>query len=322
MFIGTRLVTHALSRVHSAWGRIDEILIQGHRSSYLGVWERELAGSSYQMHSVDHGDSRLDHVTLIADIPISVMPKCRHQIPRTQLEIPDVSAWETNQDEWREATLRHYVPPTSSDPYAVLAAWIQAASSQAPKKFRTVGGSVHPRPPHCSAESQKLNKQIKLLERELDIVPSVQSPLQVTYSMRKIHGWNGEDDIKKIDLLAAASPDASWMKWQTDLQNGIKERRQRLKRILRQEQKDLVSDIRSRCRARMERPREKEIQRLLGKRTAKAPSDNRSSKIKQKRHPDKICARLSDDKWKSWITLVATMHRNLLCRERLLGRVL
>ncbi|MBL6911070.1 MAG: hypothetical protein ISR34_11690 [Pirellulales bacterium] len=303
------------------WGRIDEVLIQGYKASRLDVRERELAGSHYQMHTVDHGDSRLDHFTLIADIPISVLPKCRHRIPRTQIEIPDVSAWEANQDEWREATLRHYVPPTSSDPYAILDAWIRAASFQAPKKSRTVGGSVHPRPPHCSAKSQKLNKQIKLLERELDTAPSVQSPLQVTYSMRKIHGWKGDDDIKQIDLPVAASPDASWMKWRTDLQNGIKERRQCLKRILRQEQKDLVSDIRSRCRARMERPREKEIQRLLGKRTAKAPSDNRSSKIKQKRHPDKIGARLSDDKWKSWITLVAGADL-WSCVERLRARSL
>ena len=176
------------------WGRIDEVLIQGYKASRLDVRERELAGSHYQMHTVDHGDSRLDHFTLIADIPISVLPKCRHRIPRTQIEIPDVSAWEANQDEWREATLRHYVPPTSSDPYAILDAWIRAASFQAPKKSRTVGGSVHPRPPHCSAKSQKLNKQIKLLERELDTAPSVQSPLQVTYSMRKIHGWKGDDD--------------------------------------------------------------------------------------------------------------------------------
>jgi hypothetical protein len=52
----------------------------------------------------------------------------------------------------------------------------------------------------------------------------------------------------------------------------------------------------------MERPGEKEIQRLLGKRIESHPAETRSSKNKQKRHPDKICAKLSDSKWESWIT--------------------
>jgi hypothetical protein len=33
-----------------------------------------------------------------------------------------------------------------------------------------------------------------------------------------------------------------------------------------------------------------------------AHAETRSSKNKQKRHPDKICAKLSDSKWESWIT--------------------
>jgi hypothetical protein len=54
----------------------------------------------------------------------------------------------------------------------------------------------------------------------------------------------------------------------------------------------------------MERPGEKEIQRLLGKRIDSRPSAMRASKLKQKRHPDKICAKLSDQKWEAWLTAI------------------
>ena len=287
------------------YGRLDEILILGTQPLHQDILERELTGQCYRMHSSDHNESRLDHYTLVADISTSVMPKCQHRAPRSRLETVDVLAWEANQDAWRENTLRNFVPPDSVDPYAVLDAWIQAAASQAPTKVRAIGGVSHPRPPHDSALSRKLNKEIRLLERELDLTAPTDTPLRITNSMRKISRWEGADDIKRITLPTAPPPDASWTKWRTELQEGIQERRKHLKMLLRQERKDVLQDVRSRCRARMERPREKEIQRLLGKRVAKAPSDRRSSKLKQKRHPDKICARLSDEKWKAWVEATA-----------------
>jgi hypothetical protein len=44
--------------------------------------------------------------------------------------------------------------------------------------------------------------------------------------------------------------------------------------------------------------------RLLGKRIDNRPSATRASKLKQKRHPDKICAKLSDQKWEAWLTSI------------------
>ncbi len=108
--------------------------------------------------------------------------------------------------------------------------------------------------------------------------------------------------MRVISLPEHSAPDVSWERWLAALQAGIKERRQLLKKILRQEHRDTIKEVRGWCRSRMERPGEKEIQRLLGKRIESHPAETRSSKNKQKQHPDKICAKLSDSKWERWVT--------------------
>jgi hypothetical protein len=120
--------------------------------------------------------------------------------------------------------------------------------------------------------------------------------------MRKITNWKARENVSAISLPEHLAPDVSWGRWLAALQEGIKERRKLLKKILRQEHRDTLNEVRDRCCSRMERPGEKEIQRLLGNRIESHPAETRSSKNRQKRHPDTICAKLSDSKWESWIT--------------------
>jgi len=150
----------------------------------------------------------------------------------------------------------------------------------------------HPKPPQDSAVSKKLNKQLQNLERELELAPQSAPTLRVTHSMRKISTWKLSEGVSAILLPERPAPDVSWAWWRAALQEGITERRKLLKRILRQEQQDTIRDVKAWCRARMDRAGEKEIQRLLGKRIDSQPAEMRSSKFKQKRHPDKICANL------------------------------
>ena len=256
------------------------------------------------MHTVDHGDTRLDHYTLIADINVSLIPKCQHWNPVTTLRAPDLRAWEETQDRWRESTRRAFIPPNSADPYDVLKSWIQAAASQLPTRTIYRGGTTHRRPPHDSAAGRRLNKQIRTLEREIAIAPQAGPKVQITHSMRKISNWKASEGVSAIPLPERTSPDVSWTRWRDSLQEGIAERRKCLKKILRQEHNATLQEVKTRCRDRMERPGEKEIQRLLGKRIDSRPSETRASKLKQKRHPDKICAKLSDQKWEAWLTAI------------------
>ena len=88
----------------------------------------------------------LDHYTLVADIPVNLLPKCQHWTPVTKVDTPDLLAWEKQQDSWRMSTLQAYVPPNSTDPYEVLNAWIKAATSQIPMRTRSCGGLTQGRP--------------------------------------------------------------------------------------------------------------------------------------------------------------------------------
>ena len=127
--------------------RIDELLILNKAELPVELHARTGGGHGYQMHVLVHGDSRLDHYTLVADIPVNLLPKCQHWPPVTKVDTPDLRAWEKQQDNWRMSTLRAYVPPNSTDPHEVLNAWIKAAASQIPMRTRSCGGLAHPRPP-------------------------------------------------------------------------------------------------------------------------------------------------------------------------------
>jgi hypothetical protein len=91
--------------------------------------------------------------------------------------------------------------------------------------------------------------------------------------MRKIITWKLSEGVSAILLPEMPAPNVSW----AALQEVITGRRKLLKRILRQEQQDTIRDVKARCRARMERPGEKEIQRLLGKGIDIQPAEMRSS---------------------------------------------
>ena len=125
---------------------------------------------------------------------------------------------------------------------------------------------------HSSKIQRACDRQIRLLEREAMIAKDlVTDVFIVTHSMRQISTLaHIEAPIK----LISSSPSASDLNdWRMALQQGIRERREahRLQRT------ELLQKVRDRCRERMDRPGEREIQELMGQRVKQDAPDYRAS---------------------------------------------
>jgi len=87
------------------------------------------------------------------------------------------------------------------------------------------------------------------------------------------------------------------------LQQGIRERRQVLREAHRLQRTELLQKLRDRCRERMDRPGEREIQELMGKRVKQDAPDYRASRNPAKKHPDKLSGLLSRQSQGLWQSL-------------------
>ena len=86
----------------------------------------------------------------------------------------------------------------------------------------------------------------------------------VTASMRQISSWSTTEGVGRISCPPkwdATNKDG----WIQALRTGIKERKTELKTIRKGQQKENLTALREAARQRMDRPREKEIARLMGK---------------------------------------------------------
>jgi len=81
--------------------RLDEILVHaGNNQLPQDLEERSAQGSEFHIHTAQHGDSRLDHGTLTADLPVALLlrPMRAHSSRR---DIVDREKWDLMNDSWR-----------------------------------------------------------------------------------------------------------------------------------------------------------------------------------------------------------------------------
>jgi len=84
------------------------------------------------------------------------------------------------------------------------------------------------------------------------------------------------------------------------LQQGIRERCQVLREAHRLQHIEVLQKLRDRCRERMDRPGEREIRELMGKRVEQDDPEYRAFRNSAKKHPDNLSGRLSRAKWSCW----------------------
>jgi len=126
----------------------------------------------------------------------------------------------------------------------------------------------------------------------------------VTHSMRQISTLAHIDAVTSIKLVPS-SPSASDVNdWRMALHQGIGERRQVLREVHRLQCTELLQKLRDRCRKRVDRPGEREIQELMGKRVKQDAPDYRASRKPAKKHPDNLSGRPSRAKWSCWLKRV------------------
>jgi len=65
---------HVYVQVTIFAARLDEILVHaGNNQLPQDLEERSAQGSEFHIHTAQHGDSRLDHGTLTADLPVALL---------------------------------------------------------------------------------------------------------------------------------------------------------------------------------------------------------------------------------------------------------
>ena len=143
-----------------------------------------------------------------------------------------------------------------------LTRWANEATSLLPRKVAKTGPSRR-KPAHSSKIQRACDRQIRLLEREAMIAKDlVTEKFIVTHSMRQISTLAHIIAVAPIELVPS-SPSASDLNdWRMVLQQGIRERHQVLRDANRLQRTELLQKLRDRCRERMDRPGEREIQEI------------------------------------------------------------
>jgi len=123
----------------------------------------------------------------------------------------------------------------------------------------------------------------------------------VTHSMQQISTLTHMEAVAPIKLIPSSPSAGDFNDWHMVLQQEIRERRQVLREAHRLQRTELLQKMRDRCHERMDRPGEREIQELMGKRVKRDAPDYRASRNPAKKHPDKLSGRLSRAKWSCWL---------------------
>ena len=122
--------------------------------------------------------------------------------------------------------------------------------------------------------------------------------------MRQISTLAHIHAVKAIKLVPLSQSANDLDDWRMALQQGIRERLQVLREAHRLQRTELLQKLRDRCRERMDRPGEREIQELMQKRVKQDAPDYRASRNPAKKHPDNLSGRLSRAKWSSGLKRV------------------
>ena len=108
-------------------------------------------------------------------------------------------------------------------------------------------------------------RQMKEIERELiRSHDKERSDDRVDTSSKQIAKWIEGEGEKEVVLPEEWGEDGRKM-WIEKLKKEVGKRRQALRKLRKEQQKALIRETREQMRKRLERPREKEIARLMGK---------------------------------------------------------
>jgi len=158
-----------------------------------------------------------------------------------------------------------------------LTRWVNEATSLLPRKVTKTGQSRR-KPAHVSKIQRACDRQTRLLEREAMIAKDrVTDGFIVTHSMRQISTLPHIDAVAPIKLVLSSLSASNSKDWRMALQQGILERRQVLREAHRLQRTELLQKLRVRCRECMDRPGEREIQELMGKRVKQDAPDYMAS---------------------------------------------
>jgi len=77
--------------------RLDEILVHAGNQLPQDLEERSAEGFEFHFHTAHHGDSRLDHGTLTADLPVTLLPRLIREHSSSK-DIVDRKKWDLMKD--------------------------------------------------------------------------------------------------------------------------------------------------------------------------------------------------------------------------------
>ena len=318
-----RVVEGLLTRRHPSTGhqaRLDEILVHGGKEAGRDWEDRWLRGNTYTLRTAHPGAVEYDHGTVYADLSSRVLRQPRESAKAHQTQRIDRKQWEEESMEWaervrtkgekgtkgtqeKEKECRLGAEPDMEGDKGGwdLRRWISIARGELPRKSIHVGGKNDARRKiHHSQEQSILTRQVKELERELLRAHNRGTEdARVERSVRQIEEWS-----KKGSLLPIEGPEV-WNEqtrgdWIAAVRDGISERKREIKEKTREQRKEKMRVMKEGMRRRMDRPREKEIARLMGKRAETGVPVQVQARNGEKRHPSMAIGTMGRDKWRKW----------------------
>ena len=283
--------------------RLDEILVLDPTMLDPDPCIRKALGKGYTLRTWHHGNARLDHAAILADITCKLIPPPSSASMRVRTrEIIDHKAWSAQVDHWRARVSRcSRESAMLEDPLREVMRWTQIALDEAPKRVTTA--QHRRRPPAESSLQKSIHKQIQMLEREVLVLPAYAvPPTRPTLSLTIIGRWKPPPPIPTIAL-----PPTPWTRHDRTnllqtLQAGISLRRQLLSTINRQQCRERLQRFKALKRKRMDTPKSKEVKTLLGQQLAPMQGTQaKASRASKKRHPDTIHACIACDKLHNWL---------------------
>ena len=163
-----RVEEEGITRVDGKAGkraRIDEILISdGRRLSQIAKGNLNTAFMEYALHTSHTGQgNRYDHLTVLADIPSTLLQREYTKSNSQEKEIIDKKSLDEGLDEWRKELLE--VAATTSfkgTSFEDLQQWIEVMRKASPTKTIRKGGiNRKGRRQFCSKQQGLVGKQIK-----------------------------------------------------------------------------------------------------------------------------------------------------------------
>jgi len=123
--------------------RLDEILVHaGNNQLPQDLEERSAQDFEFHIHTAHDGDSRLDHGTLHADLPVTLLLRPM-RAPSSSRDIVDRKKWDLMKDSWRAHVKRasNRTRPCA-DSMDELTRWVNQATSLLPRKVTKTGLST------------------------------------------------------------------------------------------------------------------------------------------------------------------------------------